>query len=343
MVKRIGYILAFLLISTISRGQDSVFVFKVSSLDPFFDSSYKENRASSELLTKAIASYYDEIMSKERAFMISGEKESALSVQSYFSIYEGLNEEHFTYAEEAEITMDGSDYLVIIELYKTGYEPDVIRRKKRKALSKTKVDLTEGPEIKIERDKVESWNEQFVPTRRPLFLVKTNLLNDLAITPNIEFDIPVARHWSIAAEFNYGWWLKRDNSFCWQIEYGGVDVKYWIKPTSAEYNSMDKWWVGVFYNLGIYDFQFKASDGVQGRFNVMAGASFGYVYSVNDYLSFDFSLGVGYMSTIYQKYYTFNNVIVKSGSPVRMGLPCPKAEISLSFIIFKHNKKGGEI
>lgn len=342
MVKRIGYIFALLLISITVWGEDSTYVFRVNSSELFLNPLYKETEKTINSLTKLINSHYDKIMSKEMAFAVTGEDEAAESVISYFVIYEGLKKESFTYYEDDEnaAVVDG-DYLVSVIFYKTGFEPDVIRRKKRKSLSMNKVDMVKPPVITIDRGQVQPWSEQFTPTQRPFFLIKTNLLNDAALTPNIEFDIPLAKHWSISAEYNYGWWLRRDNSFCWQIQYGGIDLKYWIKPSSQDYNSMDKWYVTLFYDLGIYDFQFNASNGTRGDFNVMAGASFGYVLPVNDYISFDLSFGAGFMSTVYQKYFTFENVIIKSGSAIKMNFPCPKAKVSLVFVIFKHVKKGG--
>lgn len=341
MVRKIGYIFVLMLFSISLWGNDSTFVFRVDSKDIFFIPSYKGNDSSIVLLSSALSKYFDKIASKEMAFFITGQKEAAESVQSYFNIYEGLRNESVTYVDEKEVEVVDEDYIVTIILYKTGFEPDVIKRKKRKALTMNQVEMDTKISLQKAITTVNPWTEEFIPTRRPLFHVKTNLLIDAAITPNIEFDVPVAKHWSVAAEYHYGWWLRRDNTFCWQIQFGGVEGKYWINPSATDYNSMDKWFVSLFYDLGIYDFQFKPSNGVQGKFNVMTGATAGYVYTYNDYLSFDFSAGVGFLSTIYQKYYTFEDVIVKQGSPVRMNLACPKVKISLILVIFQHVKKGG--
>lgn len=43
--------------------------------------------------------------------------------------------------------------------------------------------------------------------RKLMIAVKTNLLYDLALTPNLELELPIGRHWSINVEYQYGWWF----------------------------------------------------------------------------------------------------------------------------------------
>lgn len=52
---------------------------------------------------------------------------------------------------------------------------------------------------------------------------------------------------------------------------------------------------------GIYDFQFKG-DGYQGRYYAASGLTYGYAKQIARHLSFEFSLGIGYLTTEYKKY-----------------------------------------
>lgn len=60
----------------------------------------------------------------------------------------------------------------------------------------------------------------------PLFALKTNLLFDLALTPNIELEVPIGKRWSVNGEFMRGWWLNKSNTFCWQVESFGLEGRY---------------------------------------------------------------------------------------------------------------------
>ena len=43
--------------------------------------------------------------------------------------------------------------------------------------------------------------------KRPLFALKTNLLFDAALMPNIEIEVPVNKRWSLNGELMFPWWL----------------------------------------------------------------------------------------------------------------------------------------
>lgn len=343
MVRKVGYILTIFLLSTFMlKGQDSMFVFHVSYETEYFYASYSNNEKEIKDLTFLIEKNIDKLLNGEMALAISGKEIAAASVQSYFVIYEGLKAESFVYTGEETLTESDKDMVVEVTLYRTGFEPESVVRVRRKKISTlNQVSMKEVKQLHVDREEVRAWRDEFVQTHKPVFTVKTNLLIDAALTPNIAFDIPLAKHWSIAAEYYYGWWLKKDNSFCWQINSGGIELKYWFDRSSEKYNVMDKWYAGVFYNLGIYDFQFNPSNGVQGNFNLFTGLSGGYVLSVGKHLSFTFSLSAGFLSTTYQNYYTLDNVIVKRGSAIRMNTIFPKAEVSLAYIVYQQVRKGG--
>ena len=49
--------------------------------------------------------------------------------------------------------------------------------------------------------------EQLAKNKRPLFALKTNLLFDVAMMPNIEIEVPIGKRWSINGEYMFPWWL----------------------------------------------------------------------------------------------------------------------------------------
>jgi hypothetical protein len=172
---------------------------------------------------------------------------------------------------------------------------------------------------------------------RPLVIIKTNLLYDVALTPHLGVEVPLGERFSIGAEFMRGWWLKRDWSACWQLEAAALEGRYWFR-NCTERHLLGGWFAGVFAQAGFYDFQLNTSSGIQGEC-LMAGLSGGYVCPLGGNWSIAFSLGVGYLLTDYRRYTVAPThdgyELVASAPAMRFrGLPYPiKAGISLQWAI----------
>ncbi len=176
-----------------------------------------------------------------------------------------------------------------------------------------------------------------VPT--PLFAVKTNLLYDLALTPNLEIEVPIKDRWSIGLQGMYGWWLKRDNSFCWQVQAADLEARYWLGDRTDK-RVMSGWFVGAFASAGFYDFQLKSDSGVQGELYVAAGLSAGYSMTLTDNLYLEFAGGLGYVVNDYQKYrVSGGEYLIEKGEPMRFESVIPaKLEVSIGWLF--NSKKG---
>lgn len=176
--------------------------------------------------------------------------------------------------------------------------------------------------------------------RKLLFAIKTNLLYDLAMTPNLEVEVPIGKHWSINAEYQYGWWLRNDNSFCWQLESGGVEGRYWFGDRENK-RQLTGWFAGVFVGGGMFDFQLKKDEGYQGEFYILGGASGGYAMPLNRHFNLEFSVGLGYIMTDYRRYNVIDNELIKQGRTMRYQSILPaKAKVSLVWLL--HSNKKGE-
>ncbi|MDR2809079.1 MAG: DUF3575 domain-containing protein [Tannerellaceae bacterium] len=179
--------------------------------------------------------------------------------------------------------------------------------------------------------------------RIPLFALKNNLLYDLALTPNIEVEIPLSGRWSVNAEFQGGWWLRENDSFCWQIMAGGMEGRYRL-GNRYKRSALSGWFVGAFVGAGYYDFQLKSVNGVQGEFYIMSGLSGGYTLPLSNRWLMEFSAGIGYFSSDYRRYRIEDRLLMKQGESMRMTALMPlKAKVSLSWLICGRKKvKGGE-
>ncbi|MDE7153181.1 MAG: DUF3575 domain-containing protein [Muribaculaceae bacterium] len=126
--------------------------------------------------------------------------------------------------------------------------------------------------------------------------IKTNLLYDAALLPNIEVEYRINSEWSVALEGGVAWWGKYSHQRSYRLALVSPEVKRWIHP-KAPWHGL---YVGAFTGAGLYDFE-KPSRGYRGE-GVMAGISVGYMWTLKRNLSFEAAVGAGYLFTRYKEY-----------------------------------------
>lgn len=184
------------------------------------------------------------------------------------------------------------------------------------------------PAIKPEKKKAKEHKED-----NTVLALKNNLLYDLALAPNLEIEIPIGRRWSVNAEYKCPWWSMSSKEICYQLLSGGIESRFWLGDRRLR-NRLTGHFVGVYAEGGIYDFQFKG-DGYQGKYYGAAGFSYGYSTQVSRHLAFEFSLGIGYLTTEYQKYTPYEESLVWMSSGKYNLIGPTKAKISLVWLITK--------
>lgn len=131
--------------------------------------------------------------------------------------------------------------------------------------------------------------------RHHYFALKTNLLYDAALMPNLELEWLINDNWSVAIEGDIAWWKPRYNKV-YRLEVLSPEVRYHIRPR-APFHGM---YVGVFGGAGVYQLE-NGGDGYRGE-GGMGGVSFGYMWPISKHLSFEAGIGAGYMHTRYKVY-----------------------------------------
>ncbi|MDE6556891.1 MAG: DUF3575 domain-containing protein [Duncaniella sp.] len=144
--------------------------------------------------------------------------------------------------------------------------------------------------------------EEIVPPAEPSydssrhhFALKTNLLYDAALMPNLELEWFINDKWSVSLEGDVAWWKFRFDKI-YRLAMISPEVRYHIHP-KAPWHGM---YVGAFVGGGLYQLE-NGGDGYHGE-GGMAGASVGYMWPIGKHLSFDAELGVGYLYTRYKVY-----------------------------------------
>lgn len=127
--------------------------------------------------------------------------------------------------------------------------------------------------------------------------VKTNLLYDAALLPNVEAEWRFDREWSVALECGIAWWGRYSRNRSYRLAMISPEVKRWFHP-GGKWNDI---YIGAFAGAGLYDFQ-KGARGDRGE-GLMAGLSIGYMWPIKRCLSLETALGAGYLYTKYKKYH----------------------------------------
>lgn len=180
--------------------------------------------------------------------------------------------------------------------------------------------------------------------KRPLFALKTNLLFDAALMPNIEIEVPVNKRWSLNGELMFPWWLLDGDRYCMQILAGGLEGRYWLGSHRNRENRkiLTGHFLGLYAGGGKYDLQWQEK-GYQGEFFIAAGISYGYAVSIAKHFRLEFNLGIGLLRTNYEFYHARDNyqTLLWQNSGTYTWFGPTKAKISLVWLLNRKIKKGG--
>ena len=137
-------------------------------------------------------------------------------------------------------------------------------------------------------------------TYRPLFAVKTNLLYDLLSGLNVEVEVPIGKHLSLAGEWIFPWWLWEKKQYALEILNGNLELRYWWGNHTKD-NLLTGWYMGIYGGAGSYDVEWKTK-GYQGEFIIPFGLTGGFAHKISKNWRLEYSLGIGYMTNKYREY-----------------------------------------
>jgi hypothetical protein len=142
------------------------------------------------------------------------------------------------------------------------------------------------------------------PARKTHIALKTNLLYDLALLPNLAVEIPFGR-WSALAGGNWSWWeIKAPHYWSHRIQWAEAGVRYWWNNNDSI--PLTGWFAGLYAAAGTYDIRLftRSLDemGYLSNRSWSAGATGGYSLPLSRRWNMEFSISAGYFSGRYYKY-----------------------------------------
>lgn len=135
----------------------------------------------------------------------------------------------------------------------------------------------------------------------PPVAIKSNLLYDAAITPDLGIEISLSKKISIGMEGVYAWWSNDRKHRYWRIRGGWLDASWWFGNRARQQRLIGHH-AGIYLSLHDFDFEF-GNKGWQARNPVFgAGLTYGYSFRLSDRLSLDLHLRIGYAGGRVKKY-----------------------------------------
>lgn len=158
---------------------------------------------------------------------------------------------------------------------------------------------------------------------KPWIAIKTNLLYDAVMTPNIEIErwFGKRNQWSVMAEWNFPWWQWHNKERVYEVNEFGLEFRRWLfrgvcpdeqtlvrDPETGKLKPKDPskhWWltghfIAFYLAGGYYDLEWRYH-GEQGDI-YSAGFTYGYAINLSRHWNMEFSASVGYIHSPYTHY-----------------------------------------
>ena len=143
--------------------------------------------------------------------------------------------------------------------------------------------------------------------RKPVyFSIKSNLLYDAVLLPNLAAEVYLGAKWSLQVNGNWSWWtFDRPERREWfhRIQSVGAELRYWFDSPYPLHGQA----VGFYGSTGNYDLRLfptnESSKGWQSKRSWSVGLSYAYSVPISCYFNMEFGISVGYLGGKYYPYY----------------------------------------
>ena len=172
--------------------------------------------------------------------------------------------------------------------------------------------------------------------------LKTNLLYDVLLVPNIGIEVSLGKQWTVAAEGMMAWWSKNSSHRYWQTYGGYLTVRRYLN--TPHHSPFTGHHIGAYGLALTYDVEWGGKGYQASKFGFGGGLEYGYSWAVGRRLNLDFSLGIGYQGGEYKEYEPQGDRYVWQATRQRHWFGPTKAEVSLVWLLggSGRSKKGGD-
>lgn len=151
----------------------------------------------------------------------------------------------------------------------------------------------------------------------PRVALKSNLVHDALLVPDVGVEVEFARRFSVSTEVVWSRWGGDASNWCQRVAGGWLDLNWWFGDRSRMRALMGHH-AGVFGGVHRYDFCFSAGKGVQSVVPAWScGVSYGYSFRLRRRLNLDVGMRVGYLESRYRHYRAECGLLVAEHEGIR--------------------------
>lgn len=192
---------------------------------------------------------------------------------------------------------------------------------------------------------VVDWEPEPEPEPKPFYMdIRTNMLYDAALVPNLGVDFYLGRNISVGGNWQYAWWSKDSRHRYWRLYGGDINARWWFGSQAHE-KPLTGHHLGVYAQMLTYDFEFgnkgymagKPGHSMWDRASWGVGAEYGFSLPIARHFNIDFTLGVGYLGGTVLDYQVIDGHYVWQATKRRHWFGPTKAEISLVWLLGRGN------
>lgn len=192
--------------------------------------------------------------------------------------------------------------------------------------------LDDAPKVPEELPAIETPKE-----KKPWYLaVKSNLLYDAAVLPNIGVEAYLGKQWTVLGDWFYTW-FKNDNTHRYWQGYGGYLGLRKYFGAKAKEHPFTGHHAGLYGLMLTHDVEWGGRGYQMPHWGFGGGLEYGYSAPIARRLNLDFSIGVGFQDGKYYKYDPVDNHYVWRSTHHRHWFGPTKAEVSLVWLIGRGN------
>ena len=162
--------------------------------------------------------------------------------------------------------------------------------------------------------------------------LKTNLLFDALLVPNISLEWGFAPHWSISGEYMHAWWKSDVSHKYWRTYGGNAELRYWFGKKAAQ-KRLTGHHIGLYAGALTYDFEWGGKGYQAHKWSTNFGLSYGYSAPIARRLNLDFNIGIGYLSGEYEEYEPKGDYYFWQATKNRQFFGPTRAEVTLVWLL----------
>lgn len=171
----------------------------------------------------------------------------------------------------------------------------------------------------------EAQPEVTAKTKPYTLALRANLLRWATLTPDLGIEWRINRHVGIMVNGSYTSWTWSGNDRRYALWEVAPEVRWYLGKEKCGY-------IGAMYKAGQFNYKFSTT-GKQGDL-MGGGITGGYQLKLNNALSLDFNLGLGYIHADYEKYTVIDGVRVRRGTESKNWWGPVSAGVTLTWNIF---------